>query len=205
MKHFLQAGFLLTLLFFSCLYTVPTQSIWGLKSVWGDADNRKKAQLFSRKNELTEVKYTPMGDLISKVTQVWFELYNNGSQPATVSIVDRVDSINASTLNMLYGTPKPDGLENFGNLTRILWENVRINASSSIKYQYLAESRKKIPVILNETLLVNGKPANITQTRNLYIVKANISDTIDFQITVKNSIQKLHTGCLLYTSDAADE
>ncbi|MEM2935544.1 MAG: hypothetical protein QW231_00005, partial [Candidatus Bathyarchaeia archaeon] len=135
-----------------------------------------------------------MGNVISEVTQVWFEVYNNGSQPAMVSIVDRVDSINASTLNMLYGTPEPDELKIFGNLTRILWENVRINASSSIKYQYLAESWRKIPVIFNETLLVNGKPANITQTKNLYMVKANVSDTVTFQITLQNTIQKLYTS-----------
>lgn len=193
MKHGIQAGFLLTLFLFSCLYIVSAQSIWGLKPLGGNADNQK-AQLFSRKNEVTEVRYTPMGGLISKVTQVWFEVYNNGLQPTTVSVVDRVDSINASTLNVLYGTPKPDGLENFGNLTLILWENVRINASSSIKYQYLAESWKKIPLVFNETVMVNGKPTNIKQAGKLYIVEANVSDTITFQITVKNMIQKLYTG-----------
>ncbi len=192
MKHVIQAGFLLTVLLFSCLYTVSAQPVWELKSLRGNADNQK-AQLFTRKNELTEVKYTPMGDPISKVTQIWFEVYNNGSQPTTVSIVDRIDSINASTLSVLYGTPKPDEVENFGNLTLILWENVWINTSSSVKYQYLAESLKEIPVIPNATLLVNGEQAIIQQEGELYIVNASVSDTITFEITVKNMIKKLYT------------
>ena len=187
MRH-LCTCFLFIILSISVVLTIDTNIVQG-SITQNDIDDQP--ELLCKKNEHIELKYSPVGDLTSKSAKVWFEVYNNGSQPTTVDIIDRIDSINASTLNMLYGTPNPKKLEKFGNLTLIKWNDVSIDAGSRIEFQYLADSLKKIPVTVNETMMINGKPANITKAKKIYMVDANISDVITFQITVKNVAQKL--------------
>ncbi|MCP8305238.1 MAG: hypothetical protein H3Z50_07235 [archaeon] len=192
MRHIISVSFLLIILFISTTFSVPTQLVEGSTFSQNDIDDQEP-QFLCKKNEIRELKYTPVGDPTSKIAKVWLEVYNNGSQTATVDVIDRIDSIDASTLSMLYGTPNPTELENFGNLTLIMWNDVTINAGSRIEYQYLADSFKEIPVTIDGTMLINGKPANITKAKEIYIVNANISDIITFQITVKNVAQQLYT------------
>ncbi len=151
-------------------------------------------QLICRKSEVIEVKYTPLGDVVSKIVSVRIEVYNNGSKSVEATIVDRVELINSSTLNMLYGTPKPTLLKAFGNTTIIVWDKVVIEAGSEIRYQYIAECLREPPIDVRETILVNGEPADVRKEGKIYMINANISDTVTFIISLKNVVQKVYTG-----------
>ncbi|MGQ9718521.1 MAG: hypothetical protein ACUVWK_01520 [Nitrososphaerales archaeon] len=157
-------------------------------------DDGEEPQLLIKKNELLEAKYSPMGDPMSKVIRTWFEIYNNNSQSFNIDVIDRIDFINASTLSMLYGTPNPIKLETFGSLTLLIWKDVSIEPGSRIKYQYLADSLKEIPVKVDENILINGEPAEIKRLGELYTIEANISDVITLQVTLNNTAQKLYTN-----------
>ncbi|NWG08779.1 MAG: hypothetical protein HXX80_00435 [Nitrososphaerales archaeon] len=157
-------------------------------------DDGEEPQLLVKKNELLEAKYSPMGDPMSKVIRTWFEIYNNNSQSFNIDVIDRIDSINASTLSMLYGTPNPTKLETFGSLTLIIWKDVTIEPGSRVKYQYLADSLREIPVKVDENILVNEEPAEIKRLGELYTIEANISDIITLQVTLNNTAQKLYTN-----------
>ena len=147
-----------------------------------------------RKTESLEVSYAPTGKLLEKSVYVRFEIYNNNSSPAHVRIVDRVACINSSTLTFLYGTPQPATVETFGNLTRIVWENVTIDARKTIRYYYTAESLKKAPLAVNMSLRVHGEPARITEAEGIYFTNANISDTVSLQLRINNTLQPLYVA-----------
>ncbi|MGQ9468671.1 MAG: hypothetical protein ACUVTD_02420 [Nitrososphaerales archaeon] len=157
-------------------------------------DNSIEPDLLVKKNELIEAKYSPLGNLTSKVVRTWFEIYNNSSKTSTVDIIDRIDSINASTLSMLYGTPEPNKLETFGSLTLLIWKGVTMEPYGSLKYEYLADSLKEMPVKVDEKILINGEPAEINRLGELYTINANVSDTITLQIKLNNTSQKLYTN-----------
>ncbi|MCP8315367.1 MAG: hypothetical protein H3Z51_00695 [archaeon] len=169
----------------------PAQMVQGSTS---QDTNNLEPNLLVKKNELIEAKYSPLGNLNSKVIRNWFEIYNNSSQSSTVDIIDRIDSINASTLSMLYGTPEPTELKTFGSLTLVIWEGVTIGPGTRVKYQYLAESLKEMPVKIDEKILINGEPAEIKRLGELYTVDANVSDVITLQIMLNNTAQKLYTN-----------
>lgn len=156
-----------------------------------DDDAQTVPYVTCKKTELMEVKYAPTGELLDKSVYVRFEIYNNGSSTVSLNVTDRIACINSSTLLTLYGTPTPID-SNFGNLTKITWENVTVDAGKSITYQYTAESLRTTPITVNTTLLVNNKPANITKSRNIYSTWANISNTVTFQITLTNAQQPLY-------------
>ncbi|MCP8317696.1 MAG: hypothetical protein H3Z51_12685, partial [archaeon] len=185
------SSIIIFILLFSTLSLAPAQMAQG--STLQDADNQEP-NLLVKKNELIEAKYSPLGGLNSKVIRNWFEIYNNNSQSFTVDIIDRVDSINASTLSMLYGTPEPTELKNFGSLALIIWKGVTIGPSTRVKYQYLAESLKEMPVKVDEKILINGEPAEIKRLGELYTINANVSDVITLQIMLNNTSQKLYTN-----------
>jgi len=157
-------------------------------------DDGKEPRLLVKKNELLEVKYSPMGDPISKVIRTWFEIYNNNSQSFNIDVIDRIDSINTSTLSMLYGTPRPIKLETFGSLTLITWKGVKIEPGSRVKYQYVADSLREMPVKVAENILINGEPAEIKRLGEIYTIGANVSDVITLQVTLNNTAQKLYTN-----------
>ena len=156
------------------------------------ADNSSPPHLICRKVEFIEATYSPNGKLLSKRVSVRFEIYNNGSSPLVVDVIDRVRCINTSTFTTLYGTPKYDNIENFGNLTRITWKNIKINASKSLRFYYTAETFRKIPVSVNSTLYINDVKANVTGIRGFYTVSANISDTLTFELTLQNTLTPLY-------------
>ena len=118
-------------------------------------------QIVSEKEELVEAKYSPFGEVVSKVVKVSFEVRNNGTEPVTVSVIDRVRRINASTLSMLYGTPPPTRLEKFGDFTLIIWEDVTIQSGESVRYQYMADTWRSLPVEVEGRVLVNGEPRSL--------------------------------------------
>lgn len=159
-----------------------------------DVPSDEEPQLICSKNEMTELKYAPTGDLVTQVSRIQFKVYNNGSRPATIGITDRIESLDVSTLRTLYGTPWPTRVDTFGNLTKLFWDNVIVDADSALEYQYLAESRKTIPLVVEEVLLINGNPANITRINDLYLVNANSSDILTFEMTLENVCQKLYAG-----------
>ncbi|MCP8308436.1 MAG: hypothetical protein H3Z54_07045 [archaeon] len=179
------------MILFSTISLAPAQIVQGSSL---QDNNNVEPNLLVKKNELIEAKYSPIGDLTSKVTETWFEIYNNSSQSSTVDIIDRIDSVNASTLSMLYGTPKPTKLETFGSLTLAIWEGVTVEPGSRVKYQYLADSLKEIPVKVDEKILINGEPAEIKRLGELYTIDANVSDIINVQIMLNNTAQKLYTN-----------
>jgi len=156
-------------------------------------------QIVSEKEELVEAKYSPLGEVVSKVVKVSFEVRNNGTEPVTVSIIDRVRRINASTLSMLYGTPPPTRLEKFGDFTLIIWENVTIQSGESVRYQYMADTWRSLPVEVEGRVLVNGEPRSLRRVGEIYAVDANLSDTITFELLLKNRLQRLYTGRSLAT------
>ncbi|MCP8311594.1 MAG: hypothetical protein L6M37_01405 [Candidatus Methylarchaceae archaeon HK02M1] len=192
MRNIISVSSLLIILFISISFSIPIQLVEGSTFSQNNIDDQEP-QFICKKNEIVELKYTPVGDLTSKIAKVWLEVYNNGSQTSTVDVIDRIDSISTSTLSMLYGTPNPTELENLGNLTLLMWNDVTINTDSRIEYQYLADSFKEIPVTIDGTMLINGEPANITKAKEIYMVNANVSDIITFQIIVKNAAQQLYT------------
>ncbi|MEM3383543.1 MAG: hypothetical protein QXL52_02740 [Nitrososphaerales archaeon] len=157
-------------------------------------DDNLEPKLLVKKNEVIEAKYSPMGDLISKRISTTFEIYNNSSQSFTVDIIDRVDSINASTLSMLYGTPNPDEVKTFGSVTKITWKSVKIGPSVRIKYQYVADSMKDIPVEVDEKIFINGEPVKMKKLGELYTINANVSDIITLHFMLNNTAQKLYTN-----------
>jgi len=185
------ASIIIILILFSTISLSPAQMVQG--STLQDMNNQEP-NLLVNKNELIEAKYSPLGDLSSKVVRNWFEIYNNSSQSSTVDIIDRIDSINASTLSMLYGTPKPNEVKTFGSLTHVVWKGVTIGPGVRIKYQYLAESLKEIPVKVDEKILINGEPAEIKRLGELYTINANVSDVITLQFILNNTAQKLYTN-----------
>jgi hypothetical protein len=145
-----------------------------------------------RKIEMWEIKYAPTGKLLEKYVYVRFEIYNNGSSPVRLRLVDRIEMINSSTLSVLYGTPLPSIIENFGNITRLIWENVTIEAKKTVRYHYTAESLRNPPVAVNMTLSVNGETAKVTEAELLYFMKANLLDTLSFRLTMQNKLQPLY-------------
>ncbi|MCP8312898.1 MAG: hypothetical protein H3Z53_00785, partial [archaeon] len=185
------ASIIILMILFSMISLAPAQMVQGSTS---QDTNNLEPNLLVKKNELIEAKYSPLGNLNSKVIRNWFEIYNNSSQSSTVDIIDRIDSINASTLSMLYGTPEPTELKTFGSLTLVIWEGVTIGPGTRVKYQYLAESLKEMPVKIDEKILINGEPAEIKRLGELYTVDANVSDVITLQIMLNNTSQKLYTN-----------
>ncbi|MEM2955108.1 MAG: hypothetical protein QXM25_00125, partial [Nitrososphaerales archaeon] len=179
------------MILFSTVFIAPIQITQGSSS---QNDNGVEPKLLVKKSEVIEAKYSPLGNLTSKVISTSFEIYNNSSQSFTVDIIDRIDSINASTLNMLYGTPNPNEIKTFGSLTQIIWKSVTIGPNVRIKYQYLADSLKEIPVKVDEKILINGEPAKMKKLGELYTIDANISDTITLQFTLNNTAQELYTN-----------
>ena len=186
------ASVIVLLILFSTVFLAPAQTVQG--SSLQEDTNSLEPNLLVKKNELIEAKYSPMGDLTSKMVSTWVEIYNNGSQSSTVDIIDRIDSINTSTLSMLYGTPRPTKLETFGSLTLVTWEGITIEPNGKIKYEYLADSFKEIPVKVDEKILINGELAEIGRLGELYTINANVSDVITLQFTLKNESQKLYTN-----------
>lgn len=161
----------------------------------GEESSVDTPYVICKKTELMEIRYAPTGDLLEKSVSVHIEIYNNGSSPVSLKVIDRVASINSSTLTVLYGTPEPTKtLKNFGNLTKLIWENVTVDGGKTVRYRYTAESLRKIPIEVNTTLLVNGKPAYINESSGIYSVNANLSDTIGFQLKIKNVQQPLYTS-----------
>ncbi len=179
------------MILFSTVFIAPIQIAQGSSS---QNDNGVEPKLLVKKSEVIEAKYSPLGNLTSKVISTSFEIYNNSSQSFTVDIIDRIDSINASTLNMLYGTPNPNEIKTFGSLTQIIWKSVTIGPNVRIKYQYLADSLKEIPVKVDEKILINGEPAKMKKLGELYTIDANVSDTITLQFTLNNTAQELYTN-----------
>jgi len=162
--------------------------------VSGTSTTDKGSSLIFNKKEVVEISFSPQGILLSNMVKMKFEASNNGSSPTIVSFRDRVECINTSTLKMLYGTPYPETVEVFGNTTIITWDAVRIEAGGSVEYQYMAESRRSIPIVFNESVYVNGKLTYTKQVGKTYTVSANKSDTLTLQFTVKNTEQRLYTG-----------
>lgn len=164
-------------------------------NIYGAAQNSNELpHIVCRKTESLKVSYAPTGQLLEKSVYVSFEIYNNCSSPAHIRIVDRATCINSSTLTFLYGTSPPATVETFGNLTRIVWENITINARKTLRYYYTAESLKKTPLAVNMSLRVNGEPAQITEAEGIYFTNANISDTISFQLNITNKLQPLYVA-----------
>ena len=147
-----------------------------------------------KKDELIETKYSPSGELLSEVVMVKFEVYNNGPSPVHVCIRDRAECIDADTLTMLYGTPKPEMLEEFGNTTLITWDNVKIEAGSNIEYRYMAETWRMVPIDINETVYLNGNRSDLKKIGKIYTLNANVSDTLTFEVAIRNVGQPLYTG-----------
>jgi len=185
------ASILIFMILFSTIFIIPIQISQASSS---QDDNSVEPKLLVKKNEVIEAKYSPLGNLTSKVISTSFEIYNNSSQSFTVDIIDRIDSINASTLSMLYGTPNPNEVKTFGSLTQIIWKGVTIGPSVRIKYQYLADSLKEIPVKFDEKILINGEPAKMKKLGELHIINANVSDTITLQFMLNNTSQELYTN-----------
>jgi len=156
------------------------------------AEDSLKGFLICKKTETLNVKYAPTGELIDKLVSVRFEIYNNGSSPVTVNVIDRVENVNSSTISVLYGTPEYSKLERFGNVTKITWENVTVESGKSVRYQYSAESLIKPPIDVDVTLLLNGKPTNITKMDETYFINANLSDVVSIELKMKNAQTPLY-------------
>lgn len=191
MKRITSIIFLMILLL-SVISLAPAQIVQG-SSLLDNTDNLEP-NLLVEKNELIEAKYSPMGDVTSQMIRTWFEIYNNGSHSSTMDVIDRIDSINASTLNVLYGTPRPTRLETFGSLTRVTWGGVTIKPDSRIKYEYVANCLREISVKVDEKILVNGEPAKIGRLGEIYTIDANVSDVITLRVTLENNSQKFYTN-----------
>ena len=146
-----------------------------------------------KKSEVVEVKFSPFGELLSEVAKVTLEVYNNDSSPVSVNIVDRVKDVQRDSLIMLYDTPNPARVEDFGNLTLINWENVMIDPHSRLKFQYMAKTWRTIPVTVSETIYVNGKQVDPKFTREIYSLDASVSDSLTIQFTIQNTGQPLYT------------
>lgn len=157
-----------------------------------NAGSQAAPYIICKKTELMEVKYAPTGEVLEKSVYVNFEIYNNSSSSVNLNVTDRVMCINSSTLSTLYGTPMPTEFESFGNLTKITWKNVTADAGKNIRYQYTAESLRTEPIMVNTTLLVNNKSANITKSKNTYLTNVNLSDTVTFLLAVTNAQQPLY-------------
>jgi len=186
-------GQILTVIFLSltllCLWITPEAADSGFSST-----DLRDPSLVCRKNEIIEVGYSPMGDLISEMLRVKLEVHNNSSSPAYVDIRDRAECIDTSTLAMLYGAPYPRELETFGNTTIIAWNNVTIAAEDAVEYQYMVQASGRIPIVFNETIYVNGNRSTPRKIGKIYALDANISDTLTFQVTIRNVEQSLFTG-----------
>jgi len=182
---------LIFMILFSSMFIVPIQIS---QASFSKDDNSSEPKLLVKKKEVIEAKYSPLGNLISKIISISFEIHNNSSQSFTVDIVDRIDSINASTLSMLYGTPKPNKVKTFGSVTQIIWKGVTIGPGVRIKYQYIADSLKEIPVKVDEKILINGEPAKIKKLGELYTIDANVSDVVTLQFMLNNTAQELYTN-----------
>jgi len=76
-----------------------------------------------KKSEVVEAKYSLTGVIQSEIVKVTIEIHNNASTYTSVNIRDRVEGVDQSTLTMLYDTPNPTSIEEFGNLTLITWED----------------------------------------------------------------------------------
>ncbi len=150
--------------------------------------------LETEKVEVIEVKYSPQGELLSKVVKVNFEVYNNGSSSAHVTIRDRVESVYPNTVTMLYGTPDPTKIIAFGNTSLITWSDVIIEAYDRIEYQYIAETWRKLPVTVNETVYVNENQTDLKRIGEIFTLDANVSDTLTIQVNIRNVVQQLFTG-----------
>ena len=173
------------LAFSTCLNAALPSQIKTLKSSYEDGS------IICRKTEFIDVQYSPNGTLLSKRVSVDIEVYNNHSSPVVVDVIDRARCINTSTLSTLYDTPNFTRIEKFGNITKIIWENVSVNASKSIHYYYTAETFRKIPLTFNSTVYINGKKANITSSNGFFFVRANFSDTITLKLNITNIQENL--------------
>ncbi len=173
------------LAFSTCLNAALPSQIKTLKSPYGDGS------IVCRKTEFIDIQYSPNGTLLSKRVSVDVEVYNNHSSPVVVDVIDRARCINTSTLSTLYDTPNFTRIEKFGNITKIIWENVSVNASKSIHYYYTAETFRKIPLTFNSTVYINGRKANITSSNGFFFVKANFSDTITLKLNITNIQENL--------------
>jgi len=149
------------------------------------------AYIFCEKHELVEYRCSPYGDPLSDVVKIKFTIYNSRNIPVNLVIRDRVVNINATTLSMLSDTPIPDSIETFGCVTEITWENVTIDANSQTEFNYRAVTTGKTEVSLYETVYVNGEQMSIRKLEQSYIVDANVSDTVTFQIDIKNTSPSL--------------
>lgn len=179
--------FMVTLIIFASVLPLLASNIPAFSS------NDQDHSLLFDKNEVVEVKYSPLGEILKETVWVEFEVYNNGSSPANCYIKDRIKCINLDSLTMLYGTPDPTNIETFGNITIITWSNVTIEADSSVEYQYIAETWRSVPVAINETIYVNGNQTTLNHIGNTYTLNASVSDTVTIQTTITNIGQPLYT------------
>ncbi len=182
---------ILTVFFVISTLVLPMFAPRSIASNFGSTD---QAALTYNKTEVVETKYSPFGELLSEAVKVSFEVYNNNSLPAQVYIRDRVECVNPDTLTMLYNTPNPTRIESFGNTTLILWGDVTIQPQSYLKYQYMAETWRIIPIAVNETICINGNPKNPKLVGEIYALDANVSDTLTLQVNIRNIGQPLYTG-----------
>ena len=169
-------------------------SMFAPRSIASNIGLTDQAALTYKKTEVVETKYSPFGELLSEAVKINFEVYNNNSLPAQVYIRDRVECVNPDTLAMLYNTPNPTRIESFGNTTLILWGDVTIQPQSYLKYQYMAETWRSIPIAINETIRINGNPKDPKLVGEIYALDANVSDTLTLQVTIRNVGQQLYTG-----------
>lgn len=151
-----------------------------------EAENSEYPQLVCRKVEFIEATFSPDGKLLSKRVSVRFEIYNNGSSPLLIDLIDRTRCINASTLITLYGTPKYSEIDSFGNLTRIIWRNIEINSSESLRFYYSAETFRDLPIGVNSTLYVDGAKMDVKEIGGFYTISANLSSTLTIKVTLRN-------------------
>lgn len=164
-----------------------------IASETGSAGTQPSSLVFNKEEDV-EVSYSPLGDILSEMVRVRIEANNNGSSPNIFSFKDRVESIDASTLTMLYGTPNPKRVEVFGNTTIITWDAIKIDAGSSVEYQYMSETWRNIPIVFNESFYVNGNLTYPKHIGKIYTVGANKSDTLTLKFTIKNVGQQFYTG-----------
>lgn len=147
--------------------------------------------IFVKKTELIRIDLDPIGSVGSQTAEILLEVFNNGSSTAVFDLVDRSEQVDASTLILLRETPKPDSVTNIGSVTLIEWKDISLEAGDTVEFQYYVNVQKSSPINLGQTWYLNNAVANLTNSRGMYFLNANVSDVVTLELNLKNELKPL--------------
>ncbi|MEM2416188.1 MAG: hypothetical protein QW755_02815 [Nitrososphaerota archaeon] len=150
-------------------------------------------KIIIKKSKTIEISYDTEGFIKSKKIVITLKI-DNKDVNRIIDLIDRVENILPNTLTMLGGTPQPSMIENFGNITIIIWKNLKILSEETLTYEYSAETKENIPLDIEKKIYVNGKEAEKIYVKGTQFIKANVSDNILWSIKLKRKVNRILSG-----------